>query len=302
MFLKILCMLILVPLLEANTSFVQDPTKVESKHYKLAFENERVQVVYVHYGPHEKSVMHQHPAGVVVNLTNGHLRFTDQKGVAQEVYAIRGEARWFPALKHKVENLSDVTFDGVYIGVKGDATTIISKAAPLSVGGPILSELAEAEDEPIEKMVLVKMPTEIPLTSDNHKVASWVWHHLVPKSGQSDTVQGELLRSIEKLRWEAQNNGNQNWDTGFEKLINFLESTLGNEQRFTEEARRSIQAEGGTVHSNEDNGWDHADLLRNKRLFSPDLHRDAQAASANIMPLFPGRDNPKPVCCLLRDN
>src|SRR5258708_30328101 len=112
MFLKILCMLILAPLLEANTSFVQGPTKVESTHYKLGFENERVQVVYIHYGPHEKSNMHQHAPGVVVNLTNGHLKFTDQKGVAQEVRAIHGEARWFPALKHRVENLSDVSYDG----------------------------------------------------------------------------------------------------------------------------------------------------------------------------------------------
>jgi hypothetical protein len=37
----------------------QDPTKVEPKHYKLDFENERVQVVSVHYGAHEKSALHR---------------------------------------------------------------------------------------------------------------------------------------------------------------------------------------------------------------------------------------------------
>lgn len=35
-------------------SWGQDPTKVEPKHYKLDFENDRVQVVSVHYAPHEK--------------------------------------------------------------------------------------------------------------------------------------------------------------------------------------------------------------------------------------------------------
>jgi hypothetical protein len=85
----------------------------------LAFENEHVQVVYIHYGPHEKSALHDHPPGVVVNLTNGHLRFMDQNGSIQEVRAIHGEARWFPAFKHRVENLSDTSYDGVYIGVKG---------------------------------------------------------------------------------------------------------------------------------------------------------------------------------------
>jgi quercetin dioxygenase-like cupin family protein len=95
---------------------------VESTHYRLGFENERVQVVYIHYGPHEKSVMHDHPAGVVVNLTNGHLRFTDQKGSVQDIRALRGEARWFPSFKHKVENLSDTAYDGIYVGVKGSSS------------------------------------------------------------------------------------------------------------------------------------------------------------------------------------
>lgn len=101
----------------------QDPTKVEPKHYKLAFENEWVQVVNVHYGPHEKSAMHDHPGGVVVVLTAGHLRFTDQNGKTQEVYANSGESRWFPPFKHKVENLGDTPYNAVYIGVKAKTST-----------------------------------------------------------------------------------------------------------------------------------------------------------------------------------
>src|ERR1700758_116683 len=85
----------------------QDPTRVEPKHYRLQFENDRVQVVSVHYGPHEKSEMHDHPGGVVVVITGGHLRFTNQDGKVTEVYAKEGEARWFPPFKHRVENLGD---------------------------------------------------------------------------------------------------------------------------------------------------------------------------------------------------
>jgi hypothetical protein len=62
-----------------SLTWAQDPTKVEPKHYKLDFENDRVQVVSVHYGPHEKSALHEHPGGVVVILTEAHLRFTDEK-------------------------------------------------------------------------------------------------------------------------------------------------------------------------------------------------------------------------------
>jgi quercetin dioxygenase-like cupin family protein len=99
-------------------AFAQDPTKVEPKHYRLAFENEYVQVVNVHYGPHEKSSLHAHMGGVVVVLTAGHLRFTDENGKTQEVYAKPGEPRWFPPFKHKVENLGETAYSAIYIGIK----------------------------------------------------------------------------------------------------------------------------------------------------------------------------------------
>ena len=123
--------------LAVNSAAAQDPTKVEAKHYKLHFENDRVQVVDVHYGPHEKSEMHDHPGGVVVVLTAGHLKFTDQNGKVTEVHAKPGEARWFPALKHKVENLGDEPYNAVYIGIKGKATA--TKADP-KLDSPLSSE------------------------------------------------------------------------------------------------------------------------------------------------------------------
>jgi quercetin dioxygenase-like cupin family protein len=97
----------------------QDPTKVEPKHYKLDFENDRVQVISVHYGPHEKSAMHEHPGGVVVILTEAHLRFTDENGKVREIFSKPGEARWYPPFKHRIENLGDTAYDAVYVGLKG---------------------------------------------------------------------------------------------------------------------------------------------------------------------------------------
>src|SRR5258708_4748005 len=114
----------------------QDPTKVEPKHYKLRFENDRVQVVNVHYGPHEKSEMHDHPGGVVVVITGGHLKFTDQNGKVTEVYAKEGEARWFPPFKHKVENLGDEPYNAVYIGIKGK----LAATSQREHGSPVPSE------------------------------------------------------------------------------------------------------------------------------------------------------------------
>jgi hypothetical protein len=56
--------------------------------------------------------------------------------------------------------------------------------------------------------------------------AARIWRECVPKSGQADTTEGELLRAVEKLCDEAIRNGNMNWDPGFEILLSFLESKL----------------------------------------------------------------------------
>jgi quercetin dioxygenase-like cupin family protein len=109
--------------LMVGSARAQDPTKVEPKHYRLNFENERVQVVSVDYGPHERSALHEHPGGVVVSLTDAHLRFTDDAGKVREVYAKAGESRWYAPFKHRVENLGDTPYDAVYIGVKGKLAT-----------------------------------------------------------------------------------------------------------------------------------------------------------------------------------
>ena len=115
---RYLCAAVILCLAIGSAS-AQDPTKVEPKHYRLMFENERVQVVSEHYGPHEKSEMHDHPGGVVVIVTGGHLRFTDQSGKVTKVYSKSGEARWFPPFKHKVENVGDEPYNAVHVGLKG---------------------------------------------------------------------------------------------------------------------------------------------------------------------------------------
>jgi quercetin dioxygenase-like cupin family protein len=133
--------------LAAIVSQAQDPTKVEPKHYKLDFENDRVQVVSVHYGPHEKSALHEHPGGVVVSLTEAHLRFTDENGKVREVFSKPGEVRWYPPFKHRVENLGDTTYDGVYIGIKGKL------AASSSSDNPTVAMDAIPTDEETKKIV-----------------------------------------------------------------------------------------------------------------------------------------------------
>jgi hypothetical protein len=70
---------------------------------------------------------------------------------------------------------------------------------------------------------------------DYFEEAKQIWKSFVPKSGQAETVQGELLRAVEKLRDEALRNGNMNWDEGFEILLNYLENKLTDNKVFSEE-------------------------------------------------------------------
>jgi hypothetical protein len=75
------------------------------------------------------------------------------------------------------------------------------------------------------------------------ETAKFIWKTYVPKSGQADTVQGELLRAVEKLRDEAQRNGNINWDEGHEILAHYIETILGDWEEFTPAEVAEIKAD-----------------------------------------------------------
>jgi hypothetical protein len=54
------------------------------------------------------------------------------------------------------------------------------------------------------------------------KIGQFIWESYVPKSGQAETVQGELLRSIEKLADEAQRNGNINFNPDCHGILIYI--------------------------------------------------------------------------------
>ncbi len=114
----------LLPMLLALTSFAaipawaQDPTVVDSAHYRVVFENDQVRVLRITYGPHEKSVMHYHPAGVVVFLTDNRGTFTLPDGQTVEFEGRAGEAIWAEAGSHLPENLRDEPIEVILVELK----------------------------------------------------------------------------------------------------------------------------------------------------------------------------------------
>jgi len=106
----------------ALPAVAQDPTKVDPNHYKVDSENDQVRILRIHYGPHEKSVMHGHPNSVAIFLTDANGKFTYPDGKTEDIKSKAGEARWTKAGKHLPENTSDQPWDLILVELKSRPT------------------------------------------------------------------------------------------------------------------------------------------------------------------------------------
>ena len=75
---------------------------------------------------------------------------------------------------------------------------------------------------------------------DYLEIGRFIWQNYVPKQGQADTVQGELLRAAEKLRDESQRNGNINWDGGHDMLAMYILQTLQSSADVPDDAKLQL--------------------------------------------------------------
>ncbi len=96
----------------------EDAVKADPQHYTVEFENDRVRVIRIKYGPGEKSVMHTHGPNVAVFLTDSFVRMTLPDGTSLEVNAESGDTRWSDAEEHLPENLGDKPFELVLVEFK----------------------------------------------------------------------------------------------------------------------------------------------------------------------------------------
>ncbi len=104
--------------LAVSPLLAQDPIKVDSKHYTVVFENERVRVVRITYGPHEKSVMHHHPDSVAVFLSDQSVRFTYPDGKSEVVSGKAKTATWNKSGNHLPENVGEGPLDLILVELK----------------------------------------------------------------------------------------------------------------------------------------------------------------------------------------
>ena len=95
-----------------------DPTVVDPDHYTAEFENDRVRIVRIAYGPGEESVMHFHPDGVAVFLTDHLVQMTMPDGSTEEISAAQGETLFIPAGEHLPKNISDSPWELILVELK----------------------------------------------------------------------------------------------------------------------------------------------------------------------------------------
>ena len=96
-----------------------DPFKTDPKHFKVELENERVRVLRVCYGAHDVAVMHQHPRGLLVFLTDGNFKFNYPGGTTENFQGKSGQCVWFDGpWEHLPENLSGKDFEALYIEIR----------------------------------------------------------------------------------------------------------------------------------------------------------------------------------------
>jgi quercetin dioxygenase-like cupin family protein len=96
----------------------EDPVKVDPKHYKVEFENDRVRVLRIKYKPGEKSLMHGHPESIGVFLTDAHAKFTYPDGKSEDIKAKAGSVLHMDAFTHLPESTSKKPFEVIQVELK----------------------------------------------------------------------------------------------------------------------------------------------------------------------------------------
>ena len=84
-----------------------DPTVVDADHYTVEFENDAVRVLRIAYDPGEESVMHYHPDGVALFLTDHVVEMDLPDGSVEELSAAAGDVAFAPGGQHLPRNVAD---------------------------------------------------------------------------------------------------------------------------------------------------------------------------------------------------
>lgn len=143
----VICLIVLSGLLLALPVLAQDPAQADPQHYKVVFENDQVRVLHIKYGPHEKGVMHEHPASLAIWLTDAQSTLASPDGTVQSFQAKAGDVEWDEATKHQGENTGDQPLELYQIEMK-PAEMGMPMSGSLVCDQPLKQEVVSVEGRP----------------------------------------------------------------------------------------------------------------------------------------------------------
>lgn len=145
-----------------------------------------------------------------------------------------------PAAKYLIGRGAEITEKVINMGMSWNRERFSEFLKTMDYGFdaesfPENEESLENEKETFENNIDIKHLHTIVNSEDYFETSKIMWQKLVPRSGQATTVQGELIRAIEKLRDEAQRNGNANFNKNCHLiLVNYLKTYLTDKNIFNE--------------------------------------------------------------------
>jgi hypothetical protein len=95
-----------------------DAVRIEPTRFKIVLENDRVRVVRLRFGPHERGVMVSHPPRVLVTLTDVSVKLLFSDGRTDERGAPAGVAAWLDTETLQTENARTEPLEVVLIEPK----------------------------------------------------------------------------------------------------------------------------------------------------------------------------------------
>jgi hypothetical protein len=96
----------------------RDILQVDPKHFSVEYENARVRVLRGRIGADESVPMHDAHDGVLVAITECHLRFTRPDKDFIEVHLEPGKVRWIYADTFSGKNLSNAPAEFLFVETK----------------------------------------------------------------------------------------------------------------------------------------------------------------------------------------
>ncbi|CAL65954.1 cupin domain-containing protein [Christiangramia forsetii] len=171
----------------------QDAAKIDPEHYKVEFENEQLRILRINYGPGEESVMHAHPEGVVVFLSDskGEMKMEDGKTFTMDEKA--GKVMWTPPTKHDPSNVSDKEFEIIQIELKNNGKSSGKKSLhlfelPEGVGEKQLNDYLKEMNKAISDEGYPEAGYHLYKITDENKEYKYFMEGIWPDSATYDKI------------------------------------------------------------------------------------------------------------------